>query len=196
MKNQTYIDQPLYYLSPEKPIFDMEQVADFVAEYRDPEKFPQLEKIGHRWDRGIAIACTYGAVSCQDPVKKIFLVRTEAGNEYFYRVDLTVKLPAVACTCPDDRRNPQIPCKHRIAAMLYRHFIEEEIQLEPGDICHATYRRYRLTATVLDIYADWVLVDIDERRGLDDHRITFYEDDNGNPVYIKWLRYGENCFHA
>jgi hypothetical protein len=196
MKTQTIKNQPLYYLSPEKPIFDVDEVAEFIKEFRDPVQYPQLAKVDHRWDKGITLACTYGAVSCQDPEKKIFLVRTESGGEYFYRVDLSVKLPAVACTCPDDRRHPEFPCKHRIAAVLYRHFIEKEIQLEPGDLCYATYRRFRLTATVLDVYADWVLVDIDERRGNDDHRVTFYEDDHGNPVYIKWLRYGENCFLA
>jgi len=171
-------------------------VAAFCAEYRDSLKYPQLERIGHRWERGIALACTYGAVSCQDPEKKIFLVRTSSGGNFFYRVDLSVKLPGVACTCPDDRKNPGIPCKHRIAAVLYRHFIEQEIFLEPGDLCSATYRRFRVTASVLDVYADWVLVDIDERRGFDDHRITPFNDDHGNPLYIKWLRYGENCFHA
>jgi len=196
MNIQTLTNQPLYYLSPEKPIFDVDQVAGFIAGFRDPVQYPQLAKVDHRWDKGIALACTYGAVSCQDPVKKIFLVRTESGGEYFYRVNLSVKLPAVACTCPDDRRHPEFPCKHRIAAVIYRNFIEKEIQLESGDLCYATSSRHRLTATVLDIYADWVLVDIDERRGKDNHRITLFDDDQGNPVYVKWLRYGENCFLA
>lgn len=194
MLTQSYMTQPLFHLQPENPLFDPDEVAAFCDTYRDPVQYPKLEKIGHRWDHAVVLACTPGAVVCKDPEERIFLVKTESGQDFFYRVDLKVKLPGIACTCPDDRRNPDIPCKHRIAAVLYRHFIELKIGLQPEDTCRATEGRLQCFATVLDVFANWVKVDVDQTSGFDNHRITPFWDLNGAQIFIKWLEYGENCF--
>ena len=197
MQTQNYISPPLISLMPEKPLFDPHKVAEFCEPFRDPFEYPELEKIGFRWDRAMIIACTPGAVKCSDPEKRIFLVQTESPRqEFFYRVCLVNKKPTPPCTSPDDRRHPDFACKHRLAAIIYRHFIEIRNGLEPGDLCRAAYGRHSCFATVLDVYANWIRVEVTETSGMDNHRITPFWDEDGQPTYIKWVEYGENCFLA
>lgn len=196
MQTQIFTPQSLVDTLPEKPMFPPDQLMEFCAKFQDPVAYPQLVNIGMRWDRAIQIACTREAVTCADPVHQIFLVRSQSNQDLFYRVDLSVKLPAVACTCADDRRHPDIPCKHRIAAVLYRHFIEIHNGLKVDDLCRAVDGRLNCFAVVLDVYANWIRLEVTERRGRENYRVTPFTDVHGNPIFIRWCEYGENCFLA
>jgi hypothetical protein len=183
---------------PRPTLFKLDDILNFCAPFRDPTQYPQLQRIGHRWDKAIELARTKGAVTCIDPMGKIFLVESASGlgtfyrGNTYYRVDLKVKRPAISCTCPDDRRNPGIPCKHRLAAVIFLHHY---FPIKPGDLVRVINRGPDVhTATALDVYANWVYVDIDERRGFDNHRSSPFTDDQANFIFKLWLEEGEKVF--